>query len=121
MSYPPQLTLKTFLDASYRVEWWTNLLTTEPYRFTYEDPGVPRSQLTAVKGFTDPTMTFADLAWMREAWGGPIPLKGIQTVDDALRAVDAGVEAVVILDGRRPHAMLTELFTEHGSGTLIRA
>ena len=29
-------------------------------------------------------------------------------------------EAVVILDGRRPHAMLVELFTEHGSGTLVR-
>jgi acetylglutamate kinase len=26
----------------------------------------------------------------------------------------------VILDGRRPHAMLVELFTEHGSGTMIR-
>ncbi|HEX6867050.1 MAG TPA: hypothetical protein VF122_07455, partial [Caulobacteraceae bacterium] len=28
---------------------------------------------------------------------------------------------VVILDGRRPHAMLVELFSEHGAGTLIRA
>ena len=36
-----------------------------------------------------------------------------------IEAVDAGVEAVVILDGRKPHAMLVELFTEHGAGTLI--
>jgi acetylglutamate kinase len=28
---------------------------------------------------------------------------------------------VVILDGRRPHAMLVELFTDHGAGTLIKA
>ena len=35
-------------------------------------------------------------------------------------ALDDGVEAVVILDGRKPHALLVELFTEHGSGTLIR-
>jgi acetylglutamate kinase len=28
---------------------------------------------------------------------------------------------VVILDGRRPHAMLVELFTEHGAGTLVQA
>jgi len=27
----------------------------------------------------------------------------------------------VILDGRRPHALLVELFTEHGAGTLVRA
>ena len=36
-------------------------------------------------------------------------------------AVRAGVEAVVILDGRRPHAMLVELFTEYGAGTLVKA
>jgi acetylglutamate kinase len=48
--------------------------------------------------------------------GGMIP-----KLETAIHAVEAGVEAVVILDGRRPHAMLTELFTEHGAGTLVRA
>ncbi len=38
----------------------------------------------------------------------------------AFAAVEAGVEAVVILDGRRPHALLVELFTQHGAGTLVR-
>jgi acetylglutamate kinase len=46
--------------------------------------------------------------------GGMIP-----KVETAIAAVEAGVEAVVILDGRRPHAMLVELFTEHGAGTLV--
>jgi acetylglutamate kinase len=46
--------------------------------------------------------------------GGMIP-----KLETAMTAVDAGVEAVVILDGRRPHAMLVELFTEHGAGTLV--
>ena len=50
------------------------------------------------------------------ATGGMIP-----KLETAIHAVEAGVEAVVILDGRRPHAMLVELFTEHGSGTLVRA
>jgi acetylglutamate kinase len=50
------------------------------------------------------------------ATGGMIP-----KLETAIDAVTAGVEAVVILDGRRPHAMLTELFTEHGAGTLVRA
>ena len=36
-------------------------------------------------------------------------------------AVREAVEAVVILDGRQPHAMLAELFSESGSGTLISA
>jgi acetylglutamate kinase len=48
------------------------------------------------------------------ATGGMIPKLGT-----AIAAVEAGVGAVVIMDGRRPHAMLVELFTEHGAGTLI--
>ncbi|MEO9211598.1 MAG: acetylglutamate kinase, partial [Caulobacteraceae bacterium] len=50
------------------------------------------------------------------ATGGMIP-----KLLTAVAAVEAGVEAVVILDGRRPHALLVELFTEHGAGTLVRA
>jgi len=49
------------------------------------------------------------------ATGGMIP-----KLETAIAAVDAGVEAVVIMDGRRPHAMLMELFTEHGAGTLVK-
>jgi acetylglutamate kinase len=48
--------------------------------------------------------------------GGMIP-----KLETAVAAVEAGVESAVILDGRRPHAMLVELFTEHGAGTLVRA
>ncbi|MBO9560206.1 MAG: acetylglutamate kinase [Caulobacter sp.] len=48
------------------------------------------------------------------ATGGMIP-----KLENAIHAVEQGVEAVVILDGRRPHAMLVELFSEHGAGTLI--
>jgi acetylglutamate kinase len=47
--------------------------------------------------------------------GGMIPK--VQTCIDAL---ESGVEAVVILDGRIPHVLLVELFTEHGAGTLLR-
>ncbi|HLN22937.1 MAG TPA: acetylglutamate kinase [Patescibacteria group bacterium] len=47
--------------------------------------------------------------------GGMIP-----KVETCLDAVAQGVEAAVILDGRVPHAMLLELFTPHGAGTLIR-
>lgn len=46
--------------------------------------------------------------------GGMIP-----KIETALTAVKNGVNASVILDGRTPHALLTELFTDHGAGTLI--
>lgn len=48
--------------------------------------------------------------------GGMIP-----KVETCLDAVNNGVDAAVILDGRVPHALLLELFTPHGVGTLIKA
>ena len=47
--------------------------------------------------------------------GGMIP-----KTETALKAIEQGVRAVVILDGRVPNACLLELFTEHGAGSLIR-
>jgi isopentenyl diphosphate isomerase/L-lactate dehydrogenase-like FMN-dependent dehydrogenase len=40
--------------------------------------------------------TWQDLAWIREAWNGPIVMKGILRADDALRAAEAGVDAIVV-------------------------
>ena len=48
--------------------------------------------------------------------GGMIP-----KTETALAALEAGVRAVVILDGRLPNASLLELFTEHGAGSIIRS
>jgi acetylglutamate kinase len=81
--------------------------------------------LTDVKGVLDKngelirqmTVTQAEEAiFTGVATGGMIP-----KLETAIAAVRAGVEAVVILDGRQPHAMLAELFSESGSGTLISA
>ena len=47
--------------------------------------------------------------------GGMIP-----KTETALKAIEDGVRAVVILDGRAPNACLLELYTDHGAGTLIR-
>ena len=44
----------------------------------------------------DPAATVSDLAWLREAWPGPLVVKGIQTVADARLVVDAGADAVVV-------------------------
>jgi isopentenyl diphosphate isomerase/L-lactate dehydrogenase-like FMN-dependent dehydrogenase len=46
--------------------------------------------------FGDPRNTWADLAWVREHWDGPIALKGVLHPDDAKRAVDAGVDGVLV-------------------------
>ena len=46
--------------------------------------------------------------------GGMIP-----KIEGCVEVVEAGVEAVVIINGRVPHAVLLELFTDHGAGTLV--
>jgi heme/flavin dehydrogenase (mycofactocin system) len=43
-----------------------------------------------------PLPSWDDLAWLREQWGAPFMLKGVMRVDDALRAVDAGVSAISV-------------------------
>jgi L-lactate dehydrogenase (cytochrome) len=43
-----------------------------------------------------PPPTWEDIAWLREFWGGPFMLKGVMRVDDAKRAVDAGVSAISV-------------------------
>jgi acetylglutamate kinase len=79
--------------------------------------------LTDVKGVLDKDGQLIEMLSVDEAKaaiasgvvsGGMIP-----KVETAIDAVEGRVEGVVILDGRRPHAMLMELFTPHGSGTLI--
>lgn len=63
-------------------------------------------------------MTKADAKRLIEtgvASGGMIP-----KLETCIAALDAGVEAAVILDGRQNHALLMELFTDHGAGTLIQ-
>ncbi|HUO38000.1 MAG TPA: pre-mycofactocin synthase MftD [Mycobacterium sp.] len=63
---------------------------------------VPRGELgppffTAYgEWMSTPPPTWEDIAWLRQLWGGPFMLKGVMRVDDAKRAVDAGVSAISV-------------------------
>jgi acetylglutamate kinase len=61
----------------------------------------------------------ADIARLAE--DGTISGGMIPKLETCVHAVEAGCEATVVLDGRVPHAMLLEIFTARGAGTLIRA
>ncbi len=92
---PPTLSVRTVADIALHPGWWFNLLTTEPLRFAAftETQGTVADLINRV---FDPTITLADLGWLRDAWTGPIVIKGIQTVADARAVVDAGADAIVI-------------------------
>lgn len=92
---PPTLSLRTFIDMAVHPGWWFDKLTTEPLRFAvFTETGGTVADL--INRVFDPTITYDDLGWVRDAWGGPIVIKGVQTVDDAVAVVDAGADAIVI-------------------------
>jgi L-lactate dehydrogenase (cytochrome)/glycolate oxidase len=95
MTIPPTLTVRTVLDALPRPAWWFDFLTTEPLAFASLDAwsGTVAELLDTM---FDPTVTYEDLAWIREQWPGKVVVKGVQTVDDARRLADAGVDAVLL-------------------------
>ena len=94
-SLPPALTARTILETATHPAWWLNLLTTSPLTFASLTSSGGTLGEIADKLF-DPSMTIADLEWLRSNWSGPLIIKGIQTVDDACRVVDAGADAVVV-------------------------
>ncbi|MFI2753603.1 alpha-hydroxy-acid oxidizing protein [Cellulomonas sp. P22] len=94
-SIPPALTLRTVADAATHPAWWLNLLTTAPLTFASLQSwsGTVAELLDRL---FDPTVTIADLEWVRSHWDGPLIIKGVQTVADARRVVDVGADAVVL-------------------------
>lgn len=80
--------------------------------------------LTDVAGVLDRSGKLIDELTVEEARSliadGTVSGGMIPKVETCIAAVENGVEGVVIVNGRVPHAVLLELFTEHGAGTLIK-
>jgi L-lactate dehydrogenase (cytochrome) len=60
------------------------------------DASTPAAFRAWVDAQFDPSVTWDDIAWVRDHWSGRLVVKGLLDVDDARRAVDAGVDAVVV-------------------------
>jgi len=79
--------------------------------------------LTDVAGVLDKDMKLIENLTVKQARemirDGTISGGMIPKIEGCIEVVEAGVEAVVIIDGRVPHCVLLELFTEHGVGTLV--
>ena len=79
------------------------------------------TDVSGVKGADGQVLTQLSPDKVRELTDDGIIAGGmIPKTETALKAIEEGVRAVVILDGRIPNACLIELFTEYGAGTLIR-
>ena len=96
LTVPPRLSLSTFLDGATKPRWWWNMFTTEPLRFASIDGDGTASPAEVSAMMFDRDITWADLAWLREVWSGPLVIKGIQSVKDAKQAAELRVDAVLI-------------------------
>jgi L-lactate dehydrogenase (cytochrome) len=111
---PPRITVRNALDTLRRVGWIRRVLLGP--KLTLANlvgmPGAPRTDIVTMAGVAnrqvDPSLTWADLAWFRSLWSGPLLLKGVLTVADARKAVEHGVDGLVVsnhggrqLDGAR--------------------
>jgi len=95
LTIPPALTLRTLADMAVHPRWWFDMLSTEPLRFA----SLSSSEGTVAELIDrtfDAAVTLDDLDWLREAWTGPLVVKGIQTAEDAVAVADRGADAVVI-------------------------
>ena len=101
-SMPPKLGIDTLLQGAIHPGWTWRFVTSEPVRFANVAGRGDVDGTTAValadyiNTQFDPSLSWADIEWMRSVWDGPIVLKGIQTVADAELAVEHGIEAIAL-------------------------
>jgi L-lactate dehydrogenase (cytochrome) len=99
---PPTLGLRTLVDGALHPGWTWSFLRSEPIRFAnvagreVGDGAAPVALADYIHTQFDSALAWGDLDWLRAAWDGPIVLKGVQTVEDAVLAADAGLDAVAL-------------------------
>ncbi|HEV7812227.1 MAG TPA: alpha-hydroxy acid oxidase [Leifsonia sp.] len=125
-SIPPQLTLRTIVNAIPRPWWWYDFLTTPKLEFaSLSDTGGTVGDL--LNAAMDPSISFDDLDIIRGMWPGKIVVKGVQNVEDSRRLVDLGVDGIVLSNhgGRQldrapiPFHLLPKVVKEVGADTEI--
>ncbi len=123
-SIPPQLTLGTVLDAMPRPWWWYDFLTTPKLEFaSLSSTGGTVGELLDLA--MDPTISYEDLAIIRKIWPGKLAVKGVQSVADAKKLTDLGVDGIVLSNhgGRQldrapiPFHLLPDVVREVGADT----
>jgi L-lactate dehydrogenase (cytochrome) len=101
-SLPPTIGPGTLIDGALHPGWTWSFVRAEPIRFANvvgRDVGDGASPVTLsdyVNSQFDPSLSWSDVEWLRSVWDGPVIVKGIQTVADAVLAVEAGVEAIAL-------------------------
>jgi L-lactate dehydrogenase (cytochrome) len=99
---PPKIGPGTLVDGALHPAWTWAFVRAEPIRFAnvvggdVGDGSDAVSLADYINSQFDPALSWRDVEWLRSVWDGPVVLKGIQTVEDAVLAAEAGVEAIAL-------------------------
>jgi L-lactate dehydrogenase (cytochrome) len=99
---PPRLGIDTIIDGLFHPGWTWSFVRGDPIRFAnvvgkeVGDGSAPVSLAHYINTQFDPTLSWRDVEWLRDAWSGPLVIKGIQSVEDARIAADAGITAIAL-------------------------
>lgn len=120
LSAPPKMTLANIVDIAMRPRWLMGIAAT-PRRTFRNIVGHAKGvgDVSSLGSWTneqfDPQLSWKDVAWIKERWGGKLILKGILDKEDALMAVKTGADAIVVsnhggrqLDGASSSIMALE-------------
>lgn len=116
MLIPPKFGVKTIADFALCPGWCWNVLVRRPVTLANfagdrADPGVPL--LTFINEQFDPSITWADLEWVAQHWGGPLAIKGILSESDAEMAAWHGATTIILSNhgGRQLDAAVAPMDT----------
>jgi L-lactate dehydrogenase (cytochrome) len=101
LAVPPRLTWGTAWDILRKPGWALNVMTSKRKSFGNLEGRIPNADsLTTlsqwIAGQFDPTLSWKDVEWVKNRWGGPLVLKGILDVEDAKIAAQSGADAIVV-------------------------
>ena len=125
-SIPPQLTPGTIINAIPRPWWWWDFLTTPKLEFaSLSTTGGTVGEL--LNAAMDPSISFDDLAVIRDLFPGKIVIKGVQNLEDSKKLVDLGVDGIILSNhgGRQldrapiPFHLLPDVAREVGAHTEV--
>lgn len=113
LSVPPKMTVSQLYNMAIKPAWCMNMLTTKRHSFRNIEGHVKdATDLSSLSVWTqkqfEDKLSWDDIEWIKQKWGGPLILKGILDVEDAKLAVKSGADAIIVsnhggrqLDGAR--------------------
>ena len=101
LTAPPKPTLANIINLMTKPRWCLGMAGTSRHTFRNLVGHVEAvSNMASLASWTneqfDPRLSWADVAWVKEKWGGKLILKGIQDLEDAHLAVESGADAIVV-------------------------